>query len=79
MLHDDDRWDPEFLARRLAFLEEEPECGFVFAGFRLDLGERRGHSPGHTRCSAGSEPEPDDAADAVQGLSRRAAHCARPS
>jgi glycosyltransferase involved in cell wall biosynthesis len=32
LLHDDDRWEPEFLARRVAFLESHPECGFVFSG-----------------------------------------------
>jgi glycosyltransferase involved in cell wall biosynthesis len=31
LLHDDDRWQPEFLARRVAFLESHPECGFVFS------------------------------------------------
>ena len=31
LLHDDDRWQPEFLARRVAFLEEHPECGLVSA------------------------------------------------
>jgi glycosyltransferase involved in cell wall biosynthesis len=32
VLHDDDRWEPEFLARRVEFLERNPECGFVFSG-----------------------------------------------
>jgi glycosyltransferase involved in cell wall biosynthesis len=31
ILHDDDRWEPEFLERRVAFLEEHPSCGFVFS------------------------------------------------
>jgi glycosyltransferase involved in cell wall biosynthesis len=34
ILHDDDRWDPGFLERRVAFLERHPECGFVFSGNR---------------------------------------------
>ena len=34
MLHDDDWWAPEFLARRIAFLEQHPLCGFVFANYR---------------------------------------------
>src|SRR5688572_8899320 len=34
LLHDDDRWDDEFLERRVAFLEAHPTCGFVFGGFR---------------------------------------------
>lgn len=33
VLHDDDRWDEDFLARRLEFLEANPGCGFVFAGY----------------------------------------------
>jgi glycosyltransferase involved in cell wall biosynthesis len=32
ILHDDDRWGPGFLARRVAFLEANPECGFVYSG-----------------------------------------------
>jgi glycosyltransferase involved in cell wall biosynthesis len=35
VLHDDDRWDAEFLARRVAFLEQHSTCGFVFANGRL--------------------------------------------
>lgn len=31
LLHDDDRWAPEFLARRVAFLEANPTCGLVFS------------------------------------------------
>ena len=31
VLHDDDGWDPEFLARRVAFLESNPSCGLVFS------------------------------------------------
>jgi glycosyltransferase involved in cell wall biosynthesis len=31
ILDDDDRWHPAFLARRVSFLEEHPECGFVFS------------------------------------------------
>lgn len=31
-LHDDDRWGPDFLRRRIEFLEAHPECGFVFSG-----------------------------------------------
>jgi glycosyltransferase involved in cell wall biosynthesis len=35
MLHDDDRWDKDFLARRLELLESNPRCGFVFAGYTI--------------------------------------------
>jgi glycosyltransferase involved in cell wall biosynthesis len=31
LLHDDDRWAPEFLERRVAFLEANPSCGLVFS------------------------------------------------
>ena len=31
LLHDDDRWEPDFLRRRLAFLEAHPTCGLVFS------------------------------------------------
>lgn len=35
MLHDDDRWDEEFLARRVEFLEANPSCGFVFGPVKV--------------------------------------------
>jgi hypothetical protein len=42
ILHDDDRWDPEFLDRRVDFLERHPECGFVFSGnYEIDSQSRR--------------------------------------
>lgn len=31
ILNDDDRWDPEFLARRVEFLEANPSCALVFS------------------------------------------------
>jgi glycosyltransferase involved in cell wall biosynthesis len=34
VIQDDDKWDPEFLGRRVAFLEAHPSCGFVYAGER---------------------------------------------
>ena len=34
LLQDDDVWDPEFLARRVAFLERHRSCAFVFSGER---------------------------------------------
>ena len=34
LIQDDDKWDPEFLARRVAFLESNPYCGFVYSGER---------------------------------------------
>ena len=34
LIQDDDKWDPEFLARRVAFLERHPTCSFVYSGDR---------------------------------------------
>ena len=34
LIQDDDKWDPDFLARRVAFLERHRSCGFVFSGER---------------------------------------------
>jgi glycosyltransferase involved in cell wall biosynthesis len=31
LLHDDDLWEPEFLERRVAFLDSHPQCGLVFS------------------------------------------------
>jgi glycosyltransferase involved in cell wall biosynthesis len=31
LLHDDDLWEPGFLARRVAFLEANPTCGLAFS------------------------------------------------
>jgi hypothetical protein len=39
ILHDDDRWDPEFLERRVEFLESHPDCSFVFSANR-EMDER---------------------------------------
>ena len=42
ILHDDDRWDPEFLERRVDFLERHPQCGFVFTGnYEIDSRSHR--------------------------------------
>jgi glycosyltransferase involved in cell wall biosynthesis len=34
VLQDDDKWDADFLERRVAFMERHPAVGFVFAGER---------------------------------------------
>jgi glycosyltransferase involved in cell wall biosynthesis len=34
VLQDDDKWDPGFLVRRVAFLERHSSCGFVSSGVR---------------------------------------------
>jgi glycosyltransferase involved in cell wall biosynthesis len=42
VIQDDDMWDPEFLGRRVAFLENHRECGFVYSGDRqVDQNGRR--------------------------------------
>jgi len=33
LLHDDDRWHPDFLASRVAALDANPECAFAFSGW----------------------------------------------
>ena len=33
LLHDDDRWHPDFLAARVAALDANPECAFAFSGW----------------------------------------------
>jgi hypothetical protein len=33
LLHDDDRWAPGFLERRVEFLEQNLSCGYVFSGY----------------------------------------------
>jgi glycosyltransferase involved in cell wall biosynthesis len=38
-LHDDDRWEPGFLERRVRFLERHPDCGLVFSG-HVDIDDR---------------------------------------
>jgi glycosyltransferase involved in cell wall biosynthesis len=35
LLHDDDRWDPGFLARRVAMLDEHPRCALAFGAAEL--------------------------------------------
>jgi glycosyltransferase involved in cell wall biosynthesis len=45
-LHDDDRWGPRFLERRVAFMEAHPRCGFVFSG-HIDVDEQ-GRPSGRT-------------------------------
>jgi glycosyltransferase involved in cell wall biosynthesis len=34
-LHHDEYWDPEFLARRVAFLEAQPSCAYAFSAVRV--------------------------------------------
>jgi glycosyltransferase involved in cell wall biosynthesis len=48
LLDDDDRWHPTFLARRIAFLEEHPECAFVFSAVNHidEQGRRIGEAGG---------------------------------
>jgi hypothetical protein len=41
LLHDDDRWGPHFLERRVDFLEKNPSCGIVFSGYAVIDGQGR--------------------------------------
>jgi glycosyltransferase involved in cell wall biosynthesis len=41
MIHDDDFWEPEFLARRAAALEAHPECAIAFSAYREIDGDGR--------------------------------------
>lgn len=41
LLHDDDAWEPTFLARRVEFLEAHPHCGFVFSACTIVDGAGR--------------------------------------
>jgi glycosyltransferase involved in cell wall biosynthesis len=52
ILHDDDRWHPSFLERRVDFLERHQECGFVFSGTTIIDGDGRprGATPLPFRC-----------------------------
>jgi glycosyltransferase involved in cell wall biosynthesis len=52
ILHDDDRWHPNWLRHRVRFLEAHPECGLVF-GEHYDIdeaGRRVGRSKGHLKA-----------------------------
>lgn len=42
LLHDDDVWDPDYLERRVEFLDAHPECALVFSSnYQLDEEGRR--------------------------------------
>jgi glycosyltransferase involved in cell wall biosynthesis len=56
LLHDDDTWEPEFLERRVEFLEAQPTCGFVFSGAVIIDGEGRPVDIWETEIEAGLHP-----------------------
>jgi glycosyltransferase involved in cell wall biosynthesis len=67
ILHDDDRWYPEWLERRVVFLEEHPDCGMAF-GEHLDIDET-GATVGRSRgCEL--EPGPQDRAGFFRAMQR---------
>ena len=39
VLHDDDRWEPRFLERRVTFLEANPGCGWAFSDYTIIDGQ----------------------------------------
>jgi glycosyltransferase involved in cell wall biosynthesis len=47
LIHDDDRWHPEFLERRVRFLDEHETCGFVYSGHVVI--DEAGNAVGRTR------------------------------
>jgi glycosyltransferase involved in cell wall biosynthesis len=53
LLDDDDRWHPEFLERRVDFLEAHPACGFVTSGFVLIDSEGRQMRKSHHFVAGG--------------------------
>lgn len=59
ILNDDDRWAPEYLARRVAFLDEHVECGLVFSAATII--DEQGAVVGRTkhRLAAGCHPSRD--------------------
>ena len=56
LLHDDDRWDPEFLERRVDFLHAHPGCGFVFSGHTDIDGEGRARGRSELPLPEGEHP-----------------------
>jgi glycosyltransferase involved in cell wall biosynthesis len=58
LLHDDDLWDPEFLARRVDVFREHPECGYVFGG-NLNVDEEGRELSRSVPALAGGEHEPE--------------------
>lgn len=59
LLDHDDRWDEPFLERRLAFMEDHPECGFVFASTRVVGDDGRELKRWRARLSPGLQPRDD--------------------
>ena len=58
ILHDDDTWEPEFLSRRLEFLERHPSCGLVFSPTRvIDSAGREKSRSAATLTEGVHEPE----------------------
>jgi glycosyltransferase involved in cell wall biosynthesis len=51
VLQDDDKWDPDFLSRRVAFLEGHPSCGWVYSGERWIDQHGREIVPDHDEVS----------------------------
>jgi glycosyltransferase involved in cell wall biosynthesis len=53
LLHDDDLWHPEFLARRVDFLDAHEDCGLVFGNYLTIDGEGRTLEVSPRRFEAG--------------------------
>jgi glycosyltransferase involved in cell wall biosynthesis len=59
LLDDDDRWHPDFLERRVAFLDARRECGFVTSGFIVIDGDGREVEPSRHFVSEGTHASSD--------------------
>jgi glycosyltransferase involved in cell wall biosynthesis len=68
LLHDDDRWGSRFLAHRVAFLGEHPECGLVCSGSTVIDGDGRQVRVTPPRVSAPAVRQP---AELIAAMVRR--------
>lgn len=58
ILHDDDRWHPQFLERRVEFMEAHPDCGLVFSGnYEIDAESERTRSSDMVLADGVYEPK----------------------
>jgi glycosyltransferase involved in cell wall biosynthesis len=67
VLHDDDRWHPDFLRDRVAFLTEHTDCGLVFSGARIVDASGRGERAALPPLAPGVHPQGVVAAALYEG------------
>ena len=56
LLHDDDRWEPGFLERRVSFLEGHPACGFAFSDYVVIDGDGKRVAGSRLKFTEGVQP-----------------------